>query len=459
MKTLYFRIVITFIGIAMVSSMLALLFSNSYYSAKLRDENEEQIWRVTNEIRSLYEQTPELDPAIFFTHIAGMGFQLYAVNDRMEGTFYGTPFRHTQLDPEQIRQVLAGQTYRGILVERHFLMVTGFFENSLRNSIGVPIQVQGKPFALFVRPNLEQQIGGVRVLMAFLLGLTFLFSILFIVIFSQYIVKPVKRLREATKRIIGGDFNIAMDVSRQDEIGELARDFTYMAQSLKQLDEMRQEFVGNVSHEIQSPLTSIQGFAQSILDKDTSEEEKERYLHVILDESKRLSSLSKQLLTLASLDKESHVVKRSVFRLDEQIRQILILTEWQWTEKEIAIELDLPEVTISADAQLLHQVWQNFITNSIKFCRRGDTLQIGIQLLEKDILVEFSDTGIGIPADELPQIFDRFYKADKARNRANTGSGLGLAIAQKIIALHHGRIDVQSDLGKGTSFKVRLPQI
>jgi signal transduction histidine kinase len=310
-------------------------------------------------------KVPGLDPATYFTHIAGMGFQLYAVNDRLEGTFYGTPFRHTELDPGQIRNVLAGETYRGILIERHFLMVTGFFENSLRNSIGVPLQVQGKPYALFVRPNLEQQIGGVRILMAFLLGLTFLFSILLIVIFSQYIVKPVKKLREATKRIVGGNFDMAMDVSRQDEIGELARDFTYMAQSLKQLDDMRQEFVGNVSHEIQSPLTSIQGFAQSILDKDVSEEEKERYLHVILEESRRLSSLSKQLLTLASLDKESHVIKRSVYRLDEQIRQILIVAEWQWTEKEIAIELDLPEVTISADAQLLHQVHQQYQVFSV----------------------------------------------------------------------------------------------
>ncbi|NRF93845.1 HAMP domain-containing protein [Paenibacillus frigoriresistens] len=459
MKTLYTRIVVTFIVIAMVSSILALLLSNSYYLAKLRDKNEEQIWKITNEISTLYEQVHDLEPATYFTHIANMGFQLYVVNDRMEGTFYGTPFKHTQMDPEQIRLVLAGEPYRGVLQERHFLMVTGFFEDSLRNSIGVPIQVKGKPYALFVRPNLEQQIGGVRILMAFLLGLTFLFSIILIIIFSQYIVKPVKKLTEATKRIVGGNFEITMDVSRQDEIGELARDFTYMAQSLKQLDDMRQEFVGNVSHEIQSPLTSIQGFAQSILDKETSEEEKERYLHIILEESKRLSSLSKQLLTLASLDKESHVIKRSVYRLDEQIRQILIVTEWQWTEKEIAIELELPETDISADAQLLHQVWLNFITNSIKFSRPGDTLRIEIQKLETEILIQISDTGIGIPESELPHIFDRFYKADKARNRARSGSGLGLSIAQKITQLHHGSIDVQSEVDKGTTFTVHLPRL
>ncbi|OCT14788.1 two-component sensor histidine kinase [Paenibacillus pectinilyticus] len=459
MKTLYFRIVVTFILIAMVSSVLALFLSNWYYQAKLRDQNEEQIWKITTEIRTLYEEMPDVEPATYFTHIANMGFQLYVVDEQMKGTFYGTPYKHTVFDPAHIRQVLAGGTYRGMLQERHLLMVIGYFEDSLRNSIGVPVQVQGKTYALFVRPNLEQQIGAVRVLMAFLLGITFVFSIVLIVIFSQFIVKPVKRLREATKRIVGGSYDMAMDVSRQDEIGELARDFTYMAQSLKQLDEMRQEFVGNVSHEIQSPLTSIQGFAQSILDQGTSEEEKERYLHIILDESKRLSSLSKQLLTLASLDKESHVIKRTVYRLDEQIRQILIHTEWQWSEKDIEIELDLPETDISADHQLLHQVWLNLITNSIKYARHGDVLHIEIKPSESAVTIVVRDTGIGISEAELPHIFTRFYKADRARNRASSGTGLGLSIVQKIIELHSGTVHVQSELGVGTTFTVRLPRL
>ncbi|MFD0698219.1 sensor histidine kinase [Paenibacillus sp. GCM10027628] len=459
MKTLYIRIVVTFILIAMVSSLLALILSNAYYVKTLRGENEQKIMNIAEQIRTLYEQTPDLDPASYFTHIANMGFQIYAVNEQMEGTFYGAPFKHQQIDPEQVRRVLAGETYRGVLQERHFLMVTGFFENSISNSIGVPIQIKGKTLAIFVRPNLEQQIGDVRILMAFLLGLTFMFSIILIVLFSQYIVKPVKKLREATNRIVGGDYEIAMDVSRRDEIGDLARDFTQMAQSLKQLDNMRQEFVANVSHEIQSPLTSIQGFAGSILDKETSEEERERYLQIILDESKRLSSLSKQLLTLASLDKEQDVVKRSVYRLDEQIRQILIVTEWQWTEKQLAIELELPEIEINADPQLLYQVWLNFITNSIKFCRPGDTLRVEIEKLPAEIAVKISDTGIGIPAAELPHIFDRFYKADKARNRARSGSGLGLSIAKKIVDLHQGTVAVHSDIGKGATFEVRLPHL
>lgn len=320
------------------------------------------------------------------------------------------------------------------------------------------MNVQGRSYALFVRPNLEQQIGDVRILMALVLGVTFLISIALIAVMTRYIVKPVKKLTEATNNIVRGDYNIKMDVLRTDEIGNLARHFTQMAHSLKQLDNMRQEFVANVSHEIQSPLTSIQGFAQSILEQEAIPAEARRYLHIIEEESRRLSSLSKQLLTLAALDKEAALMKPSAFRLDEQIRQVMIVSEWQWTEKQLTVELDLPEIVINADSQLLYQVWVNLLTNSIKFSHTGGTIRITITVTH-DIAVEISDTGIGIPEDELPHIFERFYKADKARNRARSGSGLGLSIAKKIIELHHGSIDVQSVPGQGTTFIVRLPRL
>ncbi|NOU97023.1 HAMP domain-containing protein [Paenibacillus sp. LMG 31456] len=458
MKTLYFRIVITFVLIAMVSSVFALLVSNLYYLGRSDGNNEQKVMNIAREIRALYEQTPELDMNEYMSHIANMGFQIYLVNDQLEGTFYGGPFKHKQIDPESIRRVLEGETYHGIWEEHRLRLVTSFFENSIQNSIGLPLRVKGEAYALFVRPNLEQQIGEVRRLLAVILGYTFVCSLVLIVIFTRYIVKPVEKLTEATNKIVGGDYNIAMDLSRQDEIGNLARHFSTMALSLKQLDDMRQEFVANVSHEIQSPLTSIQGFTQAILNKEVTSEEEERYLHIIESESRRLSSLSKQLLTLAALDKEASVLKRTAIRLDEQIRQILILTEWQWTEKQLLLEIELPEIVISADPQLLYQVWLNLITNSIKFSRTGGTIQIEISV-EQDLVVTIRDTGIGIPDSELPHIFERFYKADKARNRTLSGSGLGLSIAYKIIKLHQGNIEVQSEWGKGTTFWVRLPYL
>ncbi|CAG7657048.1 sensor histidine kinase [Paenibacillus allorhizosphaerae] len=457
MKTLYFRIVLTFILIAMISGLLALALSNLYLG-KITGNNEQKVLRIGNEIRALYERTPNLALGDYLTHIAGMGFQIYAVNGRMEGASYGAPFKHWQMDEQQIRRVLQGETYYGMEKKRFSLTGAGFFENSIRNSIGIPMKVEGNDYALFVRPNLEQQIGDVHILLALLLGLTFCISIVLIAVMSRYIVKPVKKLTEATDKIIRGDYEIAMDVSRQDELGNLARHFTQMAHSLQQLDEMRQEFVANVSHEIQSPLTSIQGFAQAILEREASPEEAQRYLRIIEEESRRLSSLSKQLLTLAALDKETAVIKTASFRLDEQIRQVLIVTEYQWAEKQLTVLPDLPDVVITADPQLLHHVWLNLITNSIKFSQRGGTIRIRI-VTGRDVAVEIRDTGKGIPESELPHIFDRFYKADKARNRTRSGTGLGLSIVKKIVELHRGSIDVQSELGQGTTVTVRFPSL
>ncbi len=454
MKTLYLRIVVTFVLISLVSSLFALWIAGFYYQSQLKDENERKVMRIGEEIRALYGQTSGLDFDVYLKHIATMGFQIYAVNERLEGAYYGRPFKHEKLEPDQIRNVLAGGTYDGIRKERGLLL--GFFENSLRNSVGLPIQVGEQSYALFIRPDLEQQIGEIRLFMAVLMGVAFMSSVALIVIFSRSIVRPVKHLTRATHQIVGGHYDVALNVSRRDEIGNLARDFTAMAQSLKQLDEMRQEFVANVSHEIQSPLTSIQGFAQTILDREATPEEAERYLTIIVKESNRLSSLSKQLLTLAALDKEAGLIRKTPFRLDEQIRQALIVTEWQWSEKRLNVEPELAEIVVSADPQLLYQVWFNLIVNAIKFSRPGGTIRIETAV-EREVAVTVTDTGIGIGEEELPHIFERFYKADKSRTPARSGSGLGLAIVRRIVELHGGSVSVSSNPGEGNAFTVRLP--
>jgi len=454
MKTLYLRIVVTFVLISLVSSLFALWIAGFYYQSQLKDENERKVMRIGEEIRALYEQTSGLDFDVYLKHIANTGFQIYAVNERLEGAYYGRPFKHEKLEPEQILNVLAGGTYDGIRKERGLLL--GFFENSLRNSVGLPIQVGEQSYALFIRPDLEQQIGEIRLFMAVLMGVAFVSSVALIVIFSRSIVRPVKHLTRATHQIVVGHYDVALNVSRRDEIGNLARDFTAMAQSLKQLDEMRQEFVANVSHEIQSPLTSIQGFAQTILDREATPEEAERYLTIIAKESNRLSSLSKQLLTLAALDKEAGLIRKTPFRLDEQIRQALIVTEWQWSEKRLNVEPELAEIVVSADPQLLYQVWFNLIVNAIKFSRPGGTIRIETAV-EREVTVTVTDTGIGIGEEELPHIFERFYKADKSRTPARSGSGLGLAIVRRIVELHGGSVSVSSNPGEGSAFTVRLP--
>lgn len=458
MKSLYVRIVSIFILIAAVSSVLALFIANSYYTSRMKTYNEEQLLPIAAQVRDIYEASSNMDIDDYLKHIGAMGFQIYLVDENLTGRVYGSPFKHSRFDSKDAEAVLAGNSYLGIQGERRFLDIISYFENSIRNTVGIKIQSGNETFAMFLRPNLQQQLGEIRILLAILLGHAFLLILALIVILTRTIVVPLKALKAATRKIVGGDFKIALDVKRRDEIGELARDFSHMAHGLERLDDMRQEFVANVSHEFQTPVTSIQGFTQAILDNKTTAEEERQYLHIIHEEAGRLSSLSKQLLTLASLDKETTLVRRDAFRLDEQIRQVLIVTEWQWSKKQLELIPDLPEVMITADESLLYQVWMNLITNSIKFTHPGGNLSINIDV-HQEIVVTISDTGIGISPEELPHIFDRFFKADHSRGRSLSGSGLGLSISRKIVELHGGTIAASSEPGQGTSFIVTLPYL
>lgn len=457
MRSLYIRIVAIFILITLISSILALFIANAYYNNRMKSYNENHVLPVAEQVRGLFESSSE-DIDAFMHRVGAMGYQIYLVDDNGQGKVYGSPFKHSQFDPSVARAVLAGDTYLGMPKSRQLLEIMGYFENSIRNTIGLPLKSGDDAYAMFIRPDLQQQLGEIRILMAILLGHAFLLILALIVILTRTIVKPLQALKEATRQIVGGRYKIGLDVKRRDEIGDLARDFSHMAHSLERLDDMRTEFVANVSHEFQTPVTSIQGFTQAILDNQTTPEEERQYLTIIHEESRRLSSLSKQLLTLAALDKETTIARRDSFRLDEQIRQVLIVTEWQWSKKELELAPELPEVMISADEGLLYQVWMNLIANSIKFTPPGGCISIELQV-DRNITVTIADSGIGISQDALPYIFDRFYKADQARGRAFAGSGLGLSICRKIVELHGGTIAVFSEPGHGTRFVVTLPYL
>lgn len=271
---------------------------------------------------------------------------------------------------------------------------------------------------------------------------------------------------DALSRIARGDFSVSLPLDRagdavpENQFLQIASNLNQMAESLKQMEEMRQEFISNVSHEIQSPLTSIQGFAQALKDGGLSEEVRQRYLSTIEAESRRLSRLSENLLRLSSLDSKAHAPAPKSYRLDSQIRHVVLAAEPQWTAKSLDVSAELDELIVSADEDMLNQVWTNLAHNAVKFTPPGGQIRIELRRTEGRLLVRFSDSGIGISAEDQPFVFDRFYKADRARSHsdASGGSGLGLAITKTIVELHGGRIEVQSEgLGRGSCFTVTLP--
>lgn len=264
---------------------------------------------------------------------------------------------------------------------------------------------------------------------------------------------------EALEQIAKGDFRVRLNPASENNIiaRELANSVNQMALELDQMEHLREEFISNVSHDIQSPLTSIRGFARALHDERLSSETRHHYLTIIETESTRLSRMTDNILRLVSLESEHVNVVCRPYRLDKQIRSLILACEPQWVSKTIDMDVALPETMVDADEDLLGQVWSNLFHNSIKFTPAGGQVRVELQQRDHRVICSVIDTGIGIPEKVQAHVFERFYKADQARERSNAGSGLGLAIAKKIIELHQGTISIASQPGVGTTVTVSLP--
>ncbi|WP_062322451.1 cell wall metabolism sensor histidine kinase WalK [Halolactibacillus sp. JCM 19043] len=281
----------------------------------------------------------------------------------------------------------------------------------------------------------------------------------FILFASRYFVNSIKKLTVAAKEVTRGNFDVDLKTEREDEIGQLMHSFDDMIQTLKSTDESRKVFVSNVSHEIQSPLTSIKGYTKAIQDGVIDPEDEAKYLAIIYQEADRLSRLSTHLLKLQRLDDDHFTLNKQTYRLDEQIRSIVLTTAPLWQEKDLSVHVDLEPLSLELDEDLMELVWINLITNAIKFTDPGGSIDINYYLEHDRRVIRIHDTGCGIPKDKLPYIFDRFYKVDDARTEKNAGSGLGLAIVKKIIHLHGGDVQVVSDQNQGTTFFCEIKKI
>ena len=279
------------------------------------------------------------------------------------------------------------------------------------------------------------------------------------VVFRRKHRDPFAPIIQALEQIARGDFSARLDdaYKRPGPVGGLVQTFNDTVLKLDRMEKMRQEFISDVSHEIQSPLTSIRGFASALRQDDLSAEDRLHYLDIIEAESGRLSKLCANLLKLASLESDQVQFEPKPYRLDTQIRSLIVACEPQWSGKGIEMDVTLDEASVTADEDLLSQVWINLLHNSIKFTPRGGSVRVALERRADRLEITIADTGIGIAAEDLPHIFERFYKADPSRRRSEEGSGLGLSIAKKVVDMHRGTIAVRSQPASGTSFVVDLP--
>ncbi|WP_090822500.1 cell wall metabolism sensor histidine kinase WalK [Paenibacillus sp. yr247] len=288
----------------------------------------------------------------------------------------------------------------------------------------------------------------------FLWGMTMAFLGRF---FRSQQMKFFQTMIHAIRSMSRGDFNVSVDNNPHNgPFVELVDSINNMAVELGQLEKMRQEFISNVSHEIQSPLTSISGFSRALQNEQITPEERKHYLEIIEAESTRLSKLSDNLLKLSSLESQHHPFEPKSYRLDKQIRNHILACEPQWVEKNIEMDIELEAVTLTADEDLMSQVWTNLIHNAIKFTPSGGTIGVHVTSSGEEVVIRISNNGACILEEDLPHIFERFYKADKSRNRTSGGNGLGLSIVKKIIDMHQGFISIDSGPDEKTTFTVRF---
>lgn len=262
---------------------------------------------------------------------------------------------------------------------------------------------------------------------------------------------------EAMERISHGDFGVLVPVEEHDPFSEIAESVNKMARELGSMESLRQDFISNVSHEIQSPLTSISGFAALLKNEALSPEQRAHYIDIIETEAGRLSKLSDNLLKLSALESNEQSLARTSFSLEKQIQDAVLILEPQWAAKNLAFSLNLEKITCRGDRELLTQVWINLLHNAIKFTPEGGEISITLTGMETEARCRISDTGVGFSEEDRVHLFERFYKADRSRDRSLGGNGLGLSLVKKIVELHGGKVSAESRPGAGSTFTVTLP--
>lgn len=228
-----------------------------------------------------------------------------------------------------------------------------------------------------------------------------------------------------------------------------------MTYDLSHIETLRSDFVANVSHEFKTPIASIEGYATLLQNPELSREKHDRYVEKILENSRRLSGLSSNILALSKLENQETVMDKREFRLDEQIRKTILLLEGKWAEKGIEFDMDLPRVMVYGSEPLLARVWANLLDNAIKYSPENGVVRVSLQRDGQKIHTAIADQGPGMTEEVCRHIFEKFYQGDPSR-RAE-GNGLGLALAKRIVELCQGRITVESAPGKGAVFVVELP--
>lgn len=291
-------------------------------------------------------------------------------------------------------------------------------------------------------------------LMLIFLIASFVIGSILTMIVSKFVLSTVNTVAEGMSALAKGNFDVRIELGKNEESEQLAKGFNNLAQELKGISVLRSNFVNEFAHEFKTPIVSIKGFAELLRQDDLTEKQKKEYLDIIIEESDRLTALSSNSLNLSKIENQSILTDLTKFNVSEQIRNSILLLEKKWQEKKLELNISLEECDILANEEMLKQVWINLFDNAIKFSNMNGVIGIDLKQDQKQIILSVSNGGKGIKEQDLEKIFNKFYRE---KDTSTSGHGIGLAIVKKIVELHNGIVYAESkdDL---TKFTVIIPK-
>lgn len=459
-KTLYLKFVLGYIIFGFFGFMVVATFVSSMTLEHLKREKADALYREATLIANTYAS----DLYNSETSLDTVKSQLDALDTYLSATIWIiNPSGRMVLDssaPVDLEKEVVIENFDPTVTASSYYTVGTFFDTFDQQMLSVfaPItsnfRVKGYVVIHMPMSGIQASCNSLLNISYIMLVILFLLSLIILIFFTEMVYLPLRKITEATEQYASGNMHYEFQVDSEDEIGYLAASLSYMASEIARSEDDQKKFVANVSHDFRSPLTSIKGYLEAMLDGTVPTEMYEKYLNIVLNETERLTKLTNSLLTLNNLNTKGILLDRTDFDLNQIIRSTAASFEGTCRQKTIAIELVLTGDTMSVNADMgkIQQVLYNLMDNAIKFSHQDSVIKIETNEKGNKVFVSVKDSGIGIPKEDLKLIWDRFYKSDSSRGKDKKGTGLGLSITKEIINAHGEHINVISTEGAGSEF-------
>ena len=463
-KSIFTKQLLLYVGTLFANFILVGMVLSLVYTQHYMDETKEDLINQGMKISKEYKR------AYFTGDLSNLAYELQILEDYMSASIFFIDkngvvvLASPGIDDAWIGQTITNQNVMDSVLDGQIVSlegkINGMFDDPVL-TVGYPLQTEqiAGIFMCTSMLEIERSLQGMYQMGFFILTAIMGIGIIFVYIFSKRISSPLLQMNEAVKVIAGGNFEQRVEINSEDEVGQLAESFNHMAESLDKYEKVRRDFIANVSHDLRSPLTSIQGFLGAILDGTIPHEKQEHYLNIVLEETKRLTKLTNDIVELSRAQTSTITLEKTRFNINNLIRESIERLEPQLQKKDIKIDAIFveKETFVEADEDKIARVIYNLVDNAIKFSEEGKKIEIETALKDnKKLLVSVKDYGKVISEEDVKYVFDRFYKVDSSRGKDKTGSGLGLSIVREFLLAHGENIGVKSEKGKGTTFLFSL---